>query len=87
MMKSFVLLNLSYSILISPLSGVPRDPSNLKEVVWNHSGNQVRCRRETRDWSGLKPTSLEQLLASWPPAGWAGSVTVDDDEASHHQHP
>ncbi|CAG2054713.1 unnamed protein product [Timema podura] len=39
------------------------------------------CRRETGDWSGPKP-SLEQDLASWLRAGWAG-----DDELSHHQHP
>nr|CAD7437509.1 unnamed protein product [Timema bartmani] len=43
----------SYSILISP----PSDPG---EIGLNPSGNQVRCRRYTEDWSGPKPARLEQ---------------------------
>nr|CAD7597160.1 unnamed protein product [Timema genevievae] len=35
--------------------------------------SQVRCRRETGDWSGPKPTGLEQGLANSLIAGWAGS--------------
>nr|CAD7396342.1 unnamed protein product [Timema cristinae] len=49
-------LSLFYSVLIPPPSGVPRDLSNLVEDGLNPSGNQVRCRRETADWSA----SLEQ---------------------------
>nr|CAD7428423.1 unnamed protein product [Timema monikensis] len=41
---------------------------------------QVRCRQETGHWSGPKPTSLEQGLASWIPAGWAGGDSVNDDD-------
>nr|CAD7457074.1 unnamed protein product [Timema tahoe] len=66
--------------------GVLWGPSNLVKVGLNPSGNQVRCRRETRDWSGPKPTRLEQGLASCLPAGWAGSKRVSDDELSHRQH-
>nr|CAD7266127.1 unnamed protein product [Timema shepardi] len=58
-------LSISYSIRISLLSGVPQDLSNLVEVGLNLSVNQARCRRETGDWPGPKPTSLEQGLASW----------------------
>ncbi|CAG2060853.1 unnamed protein product, partial [Timema podura] len=43
----------SYSILISP-------PSDPVEIGLNPSGNQVRCRRYTEDWSGPKPARLEQ---------------------------
>nr|CAD7433248.1 unnamed protein product [Timema monikensis] len=45
---------------------------------------QVRCGRETGVWSGPKPASLEQGLASWLPAG---SEMVGDCELGHHQHP
>nr|CAD7460912.1 unnamed protein product [Timema tahoe] len=54
--------SLSYSILISPPSGVPRGLRNLVEVGTKPIESQVRCRRETGDWSGPKPTSLEQGL-------------------------
>nr|CAD7442488.1 unnamed protein product [Timema bartmani] len=58
-------LSLSCSVLITPLRGVPpRILGNLVEVGLNPTGNQVRCRRETGDRSGPKPTSLEQGLAS-----------------------
>nr|CAD7399772.1 unnamed protein product [Timema cristinae] len=60
----WVPLSLSYYIPIPPPSGVPQDLSNLVEVGLNPSENQVRCRRGTRDWSGPKPTCLEQGLAS-----------------------
>nr|CAD7197964.1 unnamed protein product [Timema douglasi] len=66
-------LSLSHSLQISSPSGISRNLSNLVEVGLNPSGNQVRCSRETGDWSGPKPTSSEQGLASRLPAGWAGS--------------
>ncbi|CAG2058712.1 unnamed protein product, partial [Timema podura] len=39
-----------------------KDLGNLVEVGLNPRGNQVRCRRETGDLSGPKPTSLEQVV-------------------------
>ncbi|CAG2054978.1 unnamed protein product, partial [Timema podura] len=54
-----------YSLQISLPSCVPRDLNNLVEVGFKPSENQARCRRKTGDWSGPKPTSLKQVLASW----------------------
>ncbi|CAG2054934.1 unnamed protein product [Timema podura] len=52
------------SLLTVQSRGVSRDLSSLVKVGLDPSGKQVRCRRETGDWSGPKPTSLEQVLAS-----------------------
>nr|CAD7459840.1 unnamed protein product [Timema tahoe] len=67
---------LSYSILISPPCGVPRDLSNLVEVGLSPSGNQVRCRGETG--SGLlagseRGPSLPELPATHVTLMWFGA--------------
>nr|CAD7589784.1 unnamed protein product [Timema genevievae] len=67
---------------------------DLVKVGLDPSGKQVRCRRETGDWSGPKPTSLEQVLASCLQAGalmysdqLSSSVSEDDldYETEHDQ--
>nr|CAD7454045.1 unnamed protein product [Timema tahoe] len=78
--RKAVTIVISFIFFSKPFTfhGVPWDPGNLVEVGLNPSGNQVRCRRETEDWSGPKPTSLEQGLAIWLPAGyvWSGLIVV-----------
>nr|CAD7447009.1 unnamed protein product [Timema bartmani] len=64
---SWLALPFSYSILISPPSGVPRDLSKLVEVGLNPGRNQVMCRRETGDWSEPKPTSMDKKKSETMP--------------------
>nr|CAD7405277.1 unnamed protein product [Timema poppensis] len=65
---------------VSSISGgVPRDLINLAEVGFKPSRDQVRGRQETGDWSGPKPTRLEQSLAILRPAWWAGGMRVGGD--------
>nr|CAD7570929.1 unnamed protein product [Timema californicum] len=64
------------NVLIKVYSGVLRHLSNLGEVGLNSSENRLKCRLETGDWSGLKPTSLEQGLANYFPTGEQDEVYV-----------
>nr|CAD7261649.1 unnamed protein product [Timema shepardi] len=64
------------NVLIKVYSGVLRHLSNLGEVGLNSSENRLKCRQETGDWSGLKPTSLEQGLANYFPTGEQDEVYV-----------
>nr|CAD7456266.1 unnamed protein product [Timema tahoe] len=50
--------------------------SNLVEVGLNPSRNQARHGQLTGYWSGPKPTSLKQGLATYLPTGWAGGERV-----------
>nr|CAD7265144.1 unnamed protein product [Timema shepardi] len=62
-------ISLSYSILISPPSGVPRDLSNLAGVGLNPNVNLLRCRQEISQVKTNKlGTGSGQLAPSW--MGW-----------------
>nr|CAD7594286.1 unnamed protein product [Timema genevievae] len=50
--------------------------TNLVEVGLNPSRNQARHGQLTGYWSGPKPTSLKQGLATYLPTGWAGGERV-----------